>query len=80
MEIRLRDAFPNIDFEAHGTRKDLDGAKDLASRYKYQFEWWACPLAGARPYKGKKKGADSGIDGLTFFNDDKDKAKKSLFQ
>jgi hypothetical protein len=30
----------------------------------------------AAPYQGKKKGADSGIDGLIFFHDDKSGAKK----
>ena len=30
----------------------------------------------AQPYKGKKKGADSGIDGLIYFHDDNEAAKK----
>lgn len=54
----------------HGTPKDLDGARDLASRDKYQFQWWACSLVNAQPYQGKKKGADSGIDGLIYFQDE----------
>jgi len=33
-------------------------------------------LVNAAPYQGKKKGADSGIDGLIFFHDDKSGAKK----
>lgn len=76
IEKRLRDAFPSISFEVHGTPKDLDGAKDLAARNKYQFQWWACSLVNAQPYQGKKKGADSGIDGLIFFQDDDGPAKK----
>jgi adenine specific DNA methylase Mod len=76
IEKRLRDAFPDISFDVHGTPKDLDGAKDLAVRNKYQFQWWACSLVNAQPYQGKKKGADSGIDGLIYFQDDDGPAKK----
>ncbi len=70
IEKRLRDAFPGITFETVGVPKDLDGARDLAARDKYQFQWWACSLVNAQPYKGKKKGADGGTDGLIFFADD----------
>jgi DNA modification methylase len=70
IEKRLRDAFPGITFEAIGVPEDLDGARDLAFRDKYQFQWWACSLVNAQPYKGKKKGADGGTDGLIFFADD----------
>ncbi|MFO1324178.1 MAG: DNA methyltransferase [Burkholderiales bacterium] len=70
IEKRMRDAFPGIEFEVHGTPKDLDGARDLALRDKYQFQWWACSLVNAQPYGGKKKGADGGIDGLIYFQHD----------
>ena len=63
-------------FEVIGTPEDLGGARDLALRDKYQFQWWACSLVNAQPYQGKKKGADGGIDGLIFFQDDKSAAKK----
>jgi adenine specific DNA methylase Mod len=78
IEKRMRDAFPGLKIEVHGTPKDLDGAIDLANRDKYQFQWWACSLVNAQPYQGKKKGADSGIDGLIFFQDDKGAAKKII--
>ena len=52
----------------HGTPQDLDGARDLARRDKYQ--WWATSLIDAQPYGGKKKGADGGIDGLIYFRSD----------
>lgn len=78
IEKRLRDAFPGITFEVHGTPKDVGGAQDLALRDKYQFQWWACSLVNAQPYQGKKKGADSGIDGLIFFQDEKGEAKKII--
>src|SRR6185436_20336349 len=50
--------------------------RNLAERDKYQFQWWACSLVNAQPYQGKKKGADSGIDGLIFFQEDKKTVNK----
>jgi len=76
IEKRMRDAFPGIAFEVHGTPKDLDGARDLALRDKYQFQWWACSLVNAQPFQGKKKGADTGIDGVIYFQDDEKLPKK----
>jgi site-specific DNA-methyltransferase (adenine-specific) len=67
IERRLKDAFPGIAFEVHGTPKTLEDARDLAARDKYQFQWWAASAVGARPHAGKKKGADGGIDGILFF-------------
>ncbi len=78
IEKRLKDAFPGIEFNVEGTPADLDGARDLALRDKYQFQWWACSLVNAQPYQGKKKGADGGIDGLIFFEDQKGVAKKII--
>jgi DNA modification methylase len=80
IEKRLKDAFgAKCKFEVHGTPKDEDGARDLMKRKPdgaYQFQWWACSLVNAQPYQGKKKGADSGIDGLIYFQDDKTLPKK----
>jgi len=70
IEKRLRDAFPGVQCAVHGTPKDLDSARDLARRDKYQFQWWACSLVNAQPFGGQKKGADTGIDGVIFFRDD----------
>jgi adenine specific DNA methylase Mod len=80
IEKRMKDAFPGVAFEIHGTPKDMAGARDLALRDKYQFQWWACARVNAQPYQGKKKGADSGIDGLIYFQDEADKgaAKKII--
>ena len=69
IEKRIKDAFSNSKFEIIGTPKDYESAIDLAKRDKYQFQWWACSLIGAQPYKGKRKGADGGIDGQIFFDD-----------
>lgn len=77
IEKRMRDRYLGIQFEVHGTPKDLDGARDLSLRDKYQFQWWACSLVNAQPYQGKKKGADGGIDGILYFQDD-DKLPKKI--
>jgi len=45
-----------------------DAAK-LAEDDKYQFQWWALGLVGARPEE-QKKSADHGIDGKILFRDD----------
>jgi DNA modification methylase len=76
IEKRLRDAFPGIAFEVHGTPKDVAGAQALAARDRYQFQWWACALVNAQPYQGKKKGADNGIDGLIYFQDERHATRK----
>lgn len=78
IEKRLRDAFPGIAFEVHGTPKDLDGARALAERDKYQFQWWAVSLVDAVPYAGKKKGADGGVDGLIYFKPDGRTTEKAV--
>ena len=39
IEKRMKDTFPLVEFEVHGTPKDLDGARNLAERNKYQFQW-----------------------------------------
>jgi hypothetical protein len=70
IERRLQDAFSGIKFDVQGTPKDIDAARDLASRDRYQFQWWAVSLVNAQPYGGKKKGADTGIDGKVFFKPD----------
>ena len=73
MRNRLRDSFPGIKFEVIGEPKDLSGAKALARQQpdgRYQFQWWALGLIGARPLGEKKKGADKGIDGVIHFIDE----------
>jgi DNA modification methylase len=49
-------------------------AATLAEQDKYQFQWWALGLVGARPVE-QKKGADHGIDGKILFRDDPKAAK-----
>jgi DNA modification methylase len=78
IEKRLKDAFPGIAFEVHGTPKDLASAQDLAQRDKYQFQWWAVSMVDALPFGGKKKGADGGIDGIIYFKPDGKRTEKAL--
>jgi site-specific DNA-methyltransferase (adenine-specific) len=78
IEKRLNDAFPGIRYEVHGTPKDPGGARDLALRDKYQFQWWAVSLVNAVPFAGKKKGADSGIDGLIYFKPEGKTTEKAI--
>jgi site-specific DNA-methyltransferase (adenine-specific) len=78
IEKRLKDAFPGIQFEIHGTPKDLEGARALAAQDKYQFQWWAVSLVNAVPYGGRKKGADSGIDGLIYFKPEGKTTEKAV--
>jgi site-specific DNA-methyltransferase (adenine-specific) len=78
IEKRLKDAFPGISFEVHGTPKDLASARDLAERDKYQFQWWAVSMVDALPFGGKKKGADGGIDGIIYFKPDGKRTEKAL--
>jgi DNA modification methylase len=61
---RMKDAFPDLDIKVIGEPVDLPGARDLAARDKYQFQWWALDQLGAQPVAGKKKGMDRGIDGV----------------
>ncbi|QNO14098.1 restriction endonuclease [Alkalicella caledoniensis] len=55
-------------YSIEGTPVDIDGAKTLASQDRYQFQWWALGLIGARPLENNKKGPDGGVDGFIFFN------------
>ncbi len=56
IEKRLRAAFRDgAKFEVHGTPRDIGGARDLANRDKYQFQWWAVSLVDAVPYGARSE-------------------------
>lgn len=83
MKHRLHDDFGTelAPYEVIGEPTDLAGAHALAVEDRYKFQWWALSLVRARPAQDRKKGADSGIDGmLTFFDDTSGKAKRILVQ
>src|SRR5713101_1228860 len=57
------------EYEVVGEPVSLPDAEALAAQDKYQFQWWALGLVGARPTE-QKKGADRGIDGRLYFHDE----------
>ena len=87
MKSRLHDTFgiELSNYEVIGVPQDLESARALAVESehdgRYQFEYWALGLVGARPSNRGKKGADSGIDGyINFFDDNSGKAKRIIVQ
>lgn len=64
---RLKKYFPSEKPEVLGRPEDLSGARELARRDKYQFQWWASSLIGGQARGGNRKGADRGVDGEIFF-------------
>ena len=84
MRHRLEDSFGNeVEYKVIGEPVDLKGAEELAEQDRYQFQWWALGLIGARPAKSEqKKGADEGIDGYIYFHDDpkKKETKEVIIQ
>ncbi|MDO8716582.1 MAG: DNA methyltransferase [Dehalococcoidales bacterium] len=78
MKWRLRNMTPMPAFKVIGEPVDLASAVELANQDKYQFQWWAVSLTGGQPFGGKKKGADTGIDGYIYYMDEKDKIKKAI--
>ena len=80
LKYRLTDTFgEDVKYEIIGEPRDETSAKALANQDRYQFQWWALSLIRARPYQGKKKGADEGVDGIIYYQDvDPDKPKKAL--
>ncbi len=76
-KYRLKDMFglePSKDYAVIGEPTDTNGARQLASEDRYQFQWWALSLIpGAKPLGGEddskrgKKGSDRGIDGVIPF-------------
>jgi site-specific DNA-methyltransferase (adenine-specific) len=58
-------------FKVIGEPVSLPDAEALARQDRYQFQWWALGLVGARPAPTEqKKGADKGIDGRLYFHDE----------
>ena len=96
-KYRLQDMFELVsgrDYAVIGEPTTEQGARELATdsanEGRYQFEWWALSLVGAKPVGGQagsrkgKKGADKGIDGIINFFEQgakgKPKPKKVIVQ
>jgi site-specific DNA-methyltransferase (adenine-specific) len=70
IKSRLKDSYADsVAYEVIGEPTALPDAQQLAEDDPYQFQWWALGLADARPVD-QKKGADHGIDGRIYFQDD----------
>jgi DNA modification methylase len=67
IRTRLTSAFPGIEIETHGLPASYAGALELARADKHEFELWVLGELDAMPYKGGRKGPDTGIDGYIFF-------------
>ena len=81
IKTRLDDAYgPEIrsTYQVIGEPTDVAGAAQLAEENKYQFQYWALGLCGARPIEAIKKGADRGIDGRLYFHDDNSGASRQI--
>lgn len=79
IKTRLRDAFGEaVQYEVVGEPTTAEDAAALAESDKYQFQWWALGLVGARPVE-QKKGADKGIDGRLNFHDGSKETRQIVF-
>jgi len=61
--------------------RDVEGARQLACKNRYEFEYWVLGLIQAQPVKDKRKGADGGVDGyIHFFDKDSKRPNKIVVQ
>jgi site-specific DNA-methyltransferase (adenine-specific) len=68
---RLTRFDPAPEYEVIGEPASVGGAEALAQHDPFQFQFWALGLVGARPRgQARKKGADQGIDGVRYFQDE----------
>lgn len=81
IKTRLRDTFGDMArYEVIGEPTTAQDAEELAKNDKYQFQYWALGLVGARPaQQDEKKGADGGIDGRLYFKDGGEKSRQIIF-
>ncbi len=78
IKSRLKDQFgDSATFKVVGEPVSLQDAAELARTDPYQFQWWALGLVGARPVE-ERKGADKGIDGRIYFNDEPNGKAKQI--
>jgi len=76
---RLNNSFSDVSFDVIGEPETLDGAEELARQDRFQFQYWALGLVGARPTKEQEsRGADQGIDGQIYFHDDNSTKTKQV--
>jgi site-specific DNA-methyltransferase (adenine-specific) len=78
IERRLSQRYPGAKFQVIGTPGDLEAARDVFARSPHEFQLWAGARIAAQPYKGGKKGADTGIDGVIYFKPDGKTTEKAI--
>jgi site-specific DNA-methyltransferase (adenine-specific) len=79
IKFRLTRFTPPAHYQVIGEPADMASTRALAQENRYQFQYWALGQVGARPWGvTKKKGADTGIDGVRYFIDDSTQRLKSL--
>lgn len=59
-----------VTYEVDGIPVDLDGAHRLFAEDPHAFQMWATTLVDGQPRDGGKKGADKGVDGIIYFQED----------
>ena len=64
------------DYEVDGIPLDLSGAHRLFENDPHDFQIWATTLVSGQPRE--KKGADKGIDGVIYFQDDHDRIGQAI--
>jgi DNA modification methylase len=69
---------PERAFRVEGLPTDIAGAKAMFEADHKKFEMWAVGLVPAIPQE--KKGADAGIDGMAYFQDNPKKPSKAVVQ
>ena len=77
IQRRLKDAFPELQFDIAGVPKDLGGVQALALQDN-TFQKSALAMIDAQPYKGGKKGGDGGVDGFLYIKPDGKKTEKVI--
>lgn len=66
-------------YQVIGEPTDVAGASALAIQDRFQFQWWALGLLGARPAEqDERRGKDKGIDGVLYFFDDRSGQPKKV--
>ncbi len=76
--LATRFGLSSRDYEVIGEPTTLSEAYALALENRYQFQYWALGLIGARPWgEQKKKGKDRGVDGWRTFLHGKARVYKS---
>lgn len=81
MARRVRDHFPGISFEIEGEPQDVEGAKALAEKNRFQFQVWALDKVEAQALDSERsRGADRGVDGYLTFKTDGGKHARAIVQ